>query len=355
MPLSLGKLQDLFVDNGYVPDAYFCVDGYIYFIRIFSIETGTPFLLYIPSKYEFKLKKGHNVYKMQAIELGSSVDIANEYAGEGENMVYKGGIKIDDDKKDVEKNLEQNYKEPILLQNISTQDQQDLKSIYRQVKRLRYCVQDLDYKIGIMYKNYMCVIRRDDSIDCYSVKNYKRTPKKRLYIITDLEVFYDKTETLIDNVQTVEQGIQDIIRKNQFKHTDVLIETLKNKDEMTTFIQTMHNKITSYNVQIDRLNVLLEIVNNKQKVTLTQLEELEKSRNHQINQDLQISQYRSNLQNEVEQLNHQKDRIIKLLTIVREKRENIVLTVDKIMFDNTVMFDCIMKNFSNLKKLISGK
>jgi hypothetical protein len=41
--------------------------------------------------------------------------------------------------------------------------------------------------------------------------------------------------------------------------------------------------------------------------------------------------------------------ITKNILILREKKENTVLSIDKIMFDNTVMLDSIFKNFSKLK------
>jgi len=51
---SILKLEKLLVNKGFIPNKYFIIDGTISYIEIISLNSADVFLLYIPSKYEFK-------------------------------------------------------------------------------------------------------------------------------------------------------------------------------------------------------------------------------------------------------------------------------------------------------------
>ena len=145
--------------------------------------------------------------------------ITEEYAGSPEDIstVYGNtNINVSPDKSEkIEDHLEDNYKRPISLSDISPEDTVDIKAIYRQVRRLKYCVQNIKYKAGILFKNYICAIRRDDSIDCFYIKHYDRRDTDQLFVITDLEILYEKSEKLLSDVKVVRDSILNILNNNQ--------------------------------------------------------------------------------------------------------------------------------------------
>jgi uncharacterized protein YcbK (DUF882 family) len=79
-----------------------------------------------------------------------------------------------------------------------------------------------------------------------------------------------------------------------------------------------------------------------------ELKELDKSVGG-LHTEIQNAHRKAAIEQEFNQLNKTKQDIIKYVTILREKRENTIISIDKIMFDNTVMFDQMIKNFTKLK------
>ena len=83
MPLSTSKLEKLLSSKGFVPIRYFVMHNVIVYIEIISITDADTFLLYIPSKYKFIIKKDTNVFKLKYVDVDEHEDnTANDYAGE---------------------------------------------------------------------------------------------------------------------------------------------------------------------------------------------------------------------------------------------------------------------------------
>ena len=196
MSLSLAKLENLLVSKGFVVINYFELDEACFYIELFAVKTADTFLMYIPSKYNFPITNGTNSFKIKYLDIDNADNVPDEYAVKQEDVDIEDtygntNIELSADKKNMEEELENNYKRPISLRDISGNDTLTLKAIHRQLRRFKYCVQNLKYKLAVIYKNYICAIRRDDSIDFFSVKNYPRNDSKKLMIIIDLETFYD--------------------------------------------------------------------------------------------------------------------------------------------------------------------
>ena len=54
---------------------------------------------------------------------------------------------------------------------------------------------------------------------------------------------------------------------------------------------------------------------------------------------------------DLKEIQKTKEDIIKTIFKLKTKREDIMLNVDKIMFDNNVMTECVLRNFNDLKKI----
>ena len=174
MPLSISKLERLLSLKGFVPTRYFVMHSVIVYMEIISITDADTFLLYIPSKYKFianKSSQASSVFKIKYVDIDESNNTADDYAGEPdehsvENTYREIDVNMSPTVKgnNIGQHLEENYKRSITLKDISSDDSKELKDIFRQLKRLRFCVQNVKYKIAVIYKNYHCAIRRYDSI-----------------------------------------------------------------------------------------------------------------------------------------------------------------------------------------------
>ena len=181
MPLSLLKLERLFSSKGLVIKKYFIMHSLCVYLEVFNILSADTFLLYIQSKYEIKLEGGNNVYTISYLNiLDENGNISGDYAGEPDNHELEKNydeieINLSPDTgahKNLAKHLEENYNHPLSLKNIDINDTQCLRDIFRQLRRFKFCVQSIKYKLGIMYKNYLCCIRRDDTFECFDIQHY---------------------------------------------------------------------------------------------------------------------------------------------------------------------------------------
>lgn len=351
MPLSIRKLQELLTSKGFVPNAYFVNSNFCYFIELFSLKTADIFLLYIPSKYEIEMGGIESTYKIREIDMGVEENITDEYAGKPDVQEAYGDthIELSPDKEKIEEHLESNYKHPISLKDISSEDTTDLKSLYRQLRRLSYCVENLKYKLAVLYKNYICSIRRDDSISCFSIKHYPRLSRKKLLVVVDLETFYDKSDKLPSDIHTVRDSIYNVLERNQGMHGRVLNKIIENKQDIASIPLKVEERKNKYVKMLEQLEMCLAVLLDSETKLLEELYGLGADKGGDLTSDINRVHQKTRIERELDKINGIKGDITKTMVAVRDKRENSVLNIDNLMFDNTVMFDCIVKNFGALK------
>lgn len=361
MPLSIQKLEDMLLSKGYIPKKYYTYKSYCTYIEIMSVQDSVLFLLYIPSNYNFKIKTGDNVYKLNYINIeNENGNITDDFAGQPDEHEVENTYKdvegqFSPETKDgnIAKFLEERYKREITLKNMKENDIKELKDIFRQLKRLGFCVQNLKYKLCISYKNFLCCIKRDDSIEYYSIKEFKGDDNKQLFISVDLELFYDKIESLIINMETIKKGIYHILDKNHLNHTETLSKMIEEKTDIMNFSQNAYQKKQEYESLINESKKMLKSIIDKES-EISQIIENINSNNENtqnITSDIEKIHIVSQHKKQLEEINKLKQDIIKTILQIQTKRDNVSLTVDKIMFDNSVMLDAILRNFLSLAKI----
>lgn len=362
MPLSVSKLEKLFSTKGFILNKFFVMSKIVMYVEVLSITTAELFLLYIPSKYKFKMQRGDNVFKIKYQDNlcndQNDYNTAEEYTGEPEEHqvehTYKEiDINVSPTLKghNIGPHLDENYKKAIVLKDISNDDLKELRDICRQLKRFKFCVQNVKYKISIIYKNYMCSIKRDNSIECYTIKKYNDRDVKQLYITVDLELVYEKMDSLLLNMQTIRQGLYNILDKNHFTHTKTLQKLMEEKCNMLSFSDKSHIKKQEYEKYLIEVSDMLVAINVSEKKCLEQLHELEEkfsNQNQGLHNDIEKSHQMSRLQTELTKIQSIKEDVVKTIFELRIKRENIMLNTDNVMFDNTVLVEYILRNFSKL-------
>jgi hypothetical protein len=304
--------------------------------------------MYIPSKYNFRVSSSlEDSYKLEEIDMTTSDNVADDYGDDTEATLEKVVLLPSKNEK-MEKHLENNYKDEITLKDISDQDTIILKSVYRQLKRLSYSVKNIDYKLGIIVKNYLCVIRRDDSINCFYIKKYPRDTQKKLKIILDLELFYEKNDSILEDIYTVRNSIYTILEKNQGNHTNLITKILEDKKQLLSIPTQIEIKNKEYDAMISKLEGILLHTLEKEESLTEQLKELVKP-SASLQNDISRAHTRSRLEAEMDKVLKTKTEITKTMVDIRTKKEDMILTIDKLLFDNTIMFDAIAKNFKKLK------
>lgn len=348
MILSVKKLNELLLKRGFVTNKYFTIDDLCMYIELIEISTTNIFLLYIPSKYKFEMKGKKDVFKLKLVDLAKDTDVIDRYTkGDNNPQTVYGDMNIElnsDSNKQIENYLEDKYNKPIVIDGPLSMN--DLKAIHRQVKRLSFAVNNLKYKIGIIYKQSMCVIRRNNDVELYMIKNFS-SPTQQLMIIVDLEQVYGSSN-ISEDIVSVKNGICNILEQSQIRHSDLLNRMIVTNDSLFRLSGNSSVKQSTYEDNIKKFEGILQNIHNTEKYLTSELDflnslsHLDQTQLHKKNQHIR----------ELDELMNNKEQAINSLVDIRNKKESNSLTVDKIMFDNIVMFDAIIKNLNSLNDIL---
>ena len=358
MPLSLNKLRKILYEKGFITKKMYKIQHNCNFIEIISILSGDMFMLYVPSKYKFRVEE--KCYKMKLIELNDKdkEEIANEYAESPnqdrmEDIYEEIDLETDYNKKnidDIEKLLEGKYKKPIHLKDLNVEDSYDVKCVFRQLRRLKYCVQSIRYKLVLKYKKYFCVLHLDDTIECFYIKSLPMVDQRKIIVTMDLELFYENIDNLITEISQVKNGISRVLDKNHVNHAKTLQKMLDKRDTIIQVTNQLFFKKNDLRKYIQHFQKLLENINVSEKINKKRLDNLNYKTNGKNN--MTLSQQKRSIIDEIKKNYNLKDEIIDNILNVQNQEEHISLIIDKILFDNTVMLDRIFKNLNDLSNIL---
>ena len=275
MTLSLNKLEKLLSKRGLIPKKYFTIDGLIVYIEILSIANAASFMLYIPSKYDIEIGEGDNVFKIKYVNITEDGNIPNDYAGEPDNFDldkdYDGDdidLSPDTQHKNMEGYLEEKYNHPVSLKddkNIKKDIGVQLREVFRQLRRLKFCIKSLKYKLAIIFNDYLCCIRRDDTYECLFVHSSGGSDERKLMVTIDLETLYEKIDSVSIDIKTVKEGIYRVLDKNQGKHIRNIEKMLEKKNTLVTFGTSLSLAILNYSLKLDPKKIYISLNNDSNK------------------------------------------------------------------------------------------
>ena len=363
MTLSLGKLKRMLNSQRLIPKRFFVIGGLCVYVQALSLFSGDTFLIYIPSKYEITIEKCANVHALNYIEVDESGTIPGDYAGEPDNLdLEKTYEEVDleldtkamQGKEDLENRLEENYKHPLSLKDLSREDMTQLREIFRQLRRLRFCVQNLRYKVCIMFMNFLCCVRRDDTFEGFIVKGHTVGSSRQLYVSVDLETLYAKLASVPLDIKTVRQGIHRVLDKNQLKHAKNLHTMLEHRAAFSISSEEILKRKANYALHLQQLEELLSQLAKAERVAGEKIALIEKRYETSaslkgLHTDIEKTHLLAKHETELSEMEVVRSEIVQNIDETNSKLEDLSLRVDKICFDNTVMLDAIIKNFAAMK------
>ena len=363
MTLSLHKLERMLNSQRLLPKRFFVIDGLCVYVQVLSLFSGDTFLLYVPSKYDIVVNKKSNVSGLSYIEVDENGTIPGDYAGEPDNLdLEKTYEEVDLDfntqttqgKENIEDRLEENYNHPLSLKDLSRGDMSKLREVFRQLRRLRFCVQNLRYKLCIMFKNFLCCIRRDDTFEGFLVKGYTVGPARQLFVSVDLETLYTKLSAVPLDIKTVRQGIHRVLDKNQMKHAKNLHTMLEHRTAFSISSENILKRKAKYSLHLQQLEELLAELAKAEGATQEKINVIEKryatdASLKGLHTDIEKTHVLAKHETALSNMEIVRSEIVQNIGETNSKLEDLSLRVDKICFDNTVMLDAIIKNFIAMK------
>lgn len=359
MKVSLSKLEKFIQGLGYVPKRYLVIKKVCVYIEVISVRNANTFLIYIPSKYSIRIKERDNIFDISYMDINADGTMVNEYAKDPDEFALENiyeNIEIDQGNNSVGiiDKLEENYKRHLTLKE--EDDNIILMDIFRQLRRLRYCVQTMAYKLCIIYKNYMCCIHRDDSFQGYKIDDYSKDNTRRLIVTTDMESLYERNMVIDSDLYMINSGINRILDRNQGIQADVLKRMMEAKNNVVATSEVIYGTKKKYTIQLESLREMLDRLSPVENSIIENIininERHNANDNRTLHSDLEHTRTVSELEDKLSKLNITKQEIIHNILEIQNRRDNISLTVDKIMFDNSVMLDTIYRNFEKLGKII---
>ena len=357
MTLSQSKLESLLKKNGFVINKKFTINNYIVYVEVFNINNAEIFMLYIPSKYEIEKENITNSYKLKYIDIEDKHLFKNlsERINDISIEDYKDiNVSISPEKGDedsLEKMLTNNYNHEVLLKNFEKNDLENLKNIFYQLSRLKLCVKNIKYKLCIIYKNYLCAIKRNNDIECFIIRDYKNQKEKNIYVTIDLENLFRKITSISEDVKLIKNEFYKILNENQSRHTKILSNIIEHKNSIVSHSNSIFKKKRELDSYIEKLEILLERLNISENKIIQKIISFNTTNSVTLTGDIQRSHEIHKYEKELYDITNIKQEIVKDILLLRNKRENITLEIDKILFDNNVMISIINKNFYKLNDL----
>ena len=369
MVQTISKLEKLLYNKGYKPKNYYIIHGICSYIELCIGNNSDNIMLSMNSSYTIKMEPSSRAFKLYSIKMGEEDDTRDNFAGKpNEDNIEKIYEEIDakiepsseynSNDKDIASKLEESYKKEIYLHDLNENDIKELRCIYRQLKRLKFCMQSIRYKLSIFYKNYLCILERDNLIDCYKIKSGNNNKTKKFFILSDLELFFEKTEnnSFSYDISNIKNSLYKILDKNQKKHTlliNHIIEEKANILEKASSVELKKGELVAY---MNQFNNLLENILETEGKLINDIHSIDKNSSNisgykALHNDSEKYTQKHSLESELRNVRKIKEELNHNIYSIKEKYDNMILDTDTIIFDNVVMLDAVFKNIGILSKI----
>ena len=358
--LSFQKLMSFIDKRGYLCSTVYTFHSKCIYLEVTCKKKSNIYYIYIPSKYDILIPTSGTKYNCVELKYISDVfvqkNVLEQYAGGDTDESYKNYKNIILDprynvSRDIEGLLSNQYEKQIELDKKATYQNNDLKCIVRQLSRLQNCFSQIEYKLVLVYKKYLCVICRDNSVDCYFVQKL-HFPKRNLFITFDLEMLYSTTSYDLENdLNKVKQSMYKIFKTNRENHLRNIMSMFTNQSSMINTIQIINKTDKKISNDLSQHQLLLHQLNQKESSTHKSLQKLIKEKSS-FTQDSKQIRKKNNLIASLKKIIELQNEILKGSTNAYQCKNNLLLEVDNILFDNIVLLDQIHQNFNILDQIL---
>lgn len=345
MPLSFSKLESLLHENGLYIRVVYTVSGQIVHVELYSNQTAQSFLMYVPSKYEVPVPPGlNNAFEVRYVEEKEFLVVDPE-EDTGTEVANVETYLLPDN---VEKSLISGYTSEAVSTGIVHEDSRDMRNIFGQMQRLKLCVRGLKFKVALQLRNALCVVRRDDTLDCFYMSGMRGDRDKKLFVVTDLEVFFADPPGVVRSVQGVRNGLYKVLQGNQLRNARAVDALMGSKLNVQKVAEELFKLRSRYTRCVRRLETMLERLSRVESNVLGVLDELRVRPRGAAHVEMNRGQEIYKAEKQLEGVSALKKDVARELHMVRSREESISLEIDVVMYDNAVMFERISRNFSRL-------
>jgi hypothetical protein len=193
-------------------------------------------------------------------------------------------------------------------------------------------------------------VNRTNSVQSYTVKNstVSDNETKSLFLVIDLENFYDSIKNLYKDLSSVYSSVYTILHKAQKNHYTTISSRIRQYQAIIATIGKRYERKKYYTDSISSLSSILEKIKRKEKRILQQIEQYRQTSSH--------SMYNNNafrmksLNDDYTQITRYKEETLGLLAEQKLEYNNFLLHFDSSLYENILLLNEVTTNFKMLEK-----
>lgn len=350
MPLSIKKFEKFMFNNGIISNNFFTnSDNICLFVEAICLKTTESFIISIPSKYKMSIENSSNVFKITKNAVPNREDTIDEYTTLN-RKIYEP-IDLNNENKDTsETYMEQRYNKPIILEETKKD-----RSMYRQIKRLGFCLNGLFYKLALIKLEDIYFINNEHQIIHYKIKDYTSKQKyRKIFVTINIEYLFEHTETISNDITTIKKSIFNIIEKNMETNMKNFKDKWSENKNIKDIETTINNKQIEYTNRLIKVNKTLDELNEEEMKILEKKSDLEnvigmKVFRSNFARDLELTRNTRPLEIKLTEINNNKKELIRNILSLKTKLDNIMLSSDETIFVINVLTNSIQSYISTFK------
>lgn len=342
MSIDAKKLKKILTKNEILPIEYYRFKGEneCCMVKCLITPISQFLLIYIPSRHRFTLDSSYSSYVYDLDDLEEDKNDDDDYTKTEEEAYKKESLT--DEKETKYQLLQKKYKFPITMDGT---DEPIARKIKRQLNRLELPLSKTGYDLSIQQDEFLFV-SFGDTMGCYHIKGYKIPTdfvRSMMYVTTITEIV-EKIEAVQREISQISEKFEPLLDKITESNISEISDQIEN---FSTIFSKIKEKKEDLIKQIKKSNSMyIELKENETQIMKEYREDL-----NDIKSSHEKAKKSEAIQKEIDDLFSKKNELIRKTILMMYRYHKIILYLEEISFDNSVMIDRVKKNFILIRNL----
>lgn len=346
MSIDAKKLKKILTRNEMLPLEFFCFKGEskCALVKCFLHTNSQYLFIYIPSKFRFSVSdQGIPVYDLEDLDDDNQAD-DDDYAKKENDSEY-ADQKLEEVKRTKFELLHQKYQCPITLQG---SEEPIARKLTRQLQRLNTPLTKSNYSLALQQDRFLFMSFGGDDVSRYHIRGYAVPGEmmRSFGFVTSITDIIEKIEDVNKEIAGLSEKFSAMVTRISDTNMAEIAGEIENFQSAKVRLQARREECEKQNRDCISLFGKMK----KQEEILTQRFEEETLKAKSNHDRVRIG---DDIQKEIDELFAKKNELIRKTMGVAYKYHKIILMLEEISFDNSIMIDRVKKNFLLLKTISS--
>lgn len=345
MSIDAKKLKRLLTRHEILPIEYFCFKGEqkCALVKCFLHSCSQFLLLYIPSKYRFDVREEKDVYDLEDIHPDPVDEDDYSHLTDEDSKRYSDA-ELQEQRTNKYQALQQKYHRTLTA---GDDDEPLIRKLNRQCKRLYQPLSKSSYDFSLQHER-MLSVSFDGTPSFYHIKSYslpKDMVRCMMFVVTLTDII-DKIEELNDEIGRLSDKFLSLLIRVSDSNMAEMANEIENSDFVCSKLAAKRDDLARH--VRDDVHSMEKL--RKEETRLLDEYQLESVKAKSSHDRVRVT---DDLQKEIDAVFHRKNELTRKNITHSLRYHQIVLHVEEISFDNSVMIDRVRKNFQLLRALVA--